>query len=78
MERVSRLLESGGATTTNGVVEGVRGKRSAFGTALNVLVDEGYVQRRAGPRNSHMHASIRPFRKADDDDEGTSQRPEPP
>src|SRR5699024_1425293 len=34
--------------------------------ALDLLVSEGYAAREAGPRGSKMHASIRPFREAED------------
>src|SRR5699024_6248375 len=43
--------------------------------ALDLLVSEGYAAREAGPRGSKMHASIRPFREAEDT--GNRSVPEP-
>ncbi|MGN6253361.1 MAG: AAA family ATPase [Marmoricola sp.] len=67
MERVSRQLE--GVTlpmSGRDVTAAVTGKKAVVAAALDALVREGYVRREAGPRNSQLHVSVRPYREAAD------------
>lgn len=67
MERVSRALEDASESLTfNKIAEAVEGKRSVVQAAVTALVDEGYVERKDGPRNSKLHTSVKPYREADD------------
>lgn len=68
MERVSLVLEAAAAPMSGrAVTDAVTGKKGAVAVALAGLVREGHVQREAGPRGSHLHTSVRPYREADDD-----------
>lgn len=62
MERVSVLLRSTpGGLSGNAVEKEVKGKAEHIRTALEVLVDEGYVVRREGPKRSVIHVHVRPY-----------------
>jgi hypothetical protein len=67
MERVSHYLERIGEAAKTTIEHDVEGKGEYIRTALDVLVNEGYVQRRGGPRGSLIHTSIKAYREADDD-----------
>jgi hypothetical protein len=69
MERVSRFLTLNGDQTSNAIAEGVPGKRQYVLQALRVLVEEGYVEAKPGPRRSLIHSNLRPFREDEDEDE---------
>lgn len=70
MERVSLLLEAAdGPLTGRNVTDAVTGKKGAVTAALDALVREGHVRREPGPRGSHLHTSVRPYREADQGDE---------
>lgn len=67
MERISTTLErEPQPATSNWVEENVAGKGPALRTALQVLVDEGYIARQPGPGKSTLHTSIRPYRQTTD------------
>jgi hypothetical protein len=70
MERLSEALERAGeALSTNALVKGsdwVSGKAQAKRTALDLLVDEGYVTRVPGPRSVALHTTAHPYREATD------------
>lgn len=74
MERVSRELErSGSALSWNQIKLAVAGNNDHKHLALDLLVRDGYVSREDGPRRSHLHTSVRPYRETGDlsqDDEG--------
>ncbi len=81
MERISHALEGGSqARSKRWIEENVSGKNEHKRTALEVLVDEGYVSREDTTRG-HFFESVRPYREADDErdvvvDE-TSPQPRP-
>lgn len=68
MERVSRYLEDYPfkPLTSNAITKeaGIQGSHGDLATALRSLVAEGYVSTEPGPRNSVLHASLRPYRQA--------------
>jgi AAA domain len=68
MERVSRYLTLNGDQTSNAITDGVTGKRQYVLQALRVLVEEGYVEVKPGPRQSQIHSNLRSFRE--DEEEG--------
>lgn len=62
MDKVSLFLQ----TTTepqseSKILSAVKGKEAAVKAAVDVLVDEGYVERTIGPRKAKLHSSIRPY-----------------
>jgi hypothetical protein len=66
MERISRTLEMHTeAVSKNWVEKNVEGKTDAKRTALDCLIDEGYVARDETNRGSQL-TSARPYREADD------------
>lgn len=66
MERVSSKLESEAEPRSQRWVEGnVKGKVEALRTALDVLVEEGYVVKEELSRG-YGFSSLRPYREADD------------
>jgi hypothetical protein len=81
MERVSVLLEREvEARSKNWIEQNATGKADHIRSALDVLVDEGFVLREDTARG-HYFTSIRPYREADDqgddDSEETSSLPRP-
>jgi len=67
MEKVSRALEAAPAPLTfRGILQAVQGREEAIRQALDVLTTSGHIQRTPGPRNSHQHTSLRPYRQTDD------------
>lgn len=73
MERVSVFLATvPGGASKNDITAGVTGNKKAIGQALDVLVDEGYVERAHGPNRAVIHRRVRPYYEADDLAEGTS------
>lgn len=69
MERVSRLLEvSPEPLSTNVIEDAITGKRDHIRTALEHLVTGGWAALSVGPRNAKLHASLRPYREAEDPD----------
>jgi hypothetical protein len=64
MERVSRYLEThpGAADRTGSQVrENVKGKTETVLDALDLLVQEGYVETSSGPRNATVYTLAKPF-----------------
>ena len=66
MEKVSRYLEKH-PDAAKGVVEtGVGGKAEYVRSALDLLVDEGFVSRTSGAHGALLHNAEKPYREADD------------
>jgi hypothetical protein len=62
MKKVSAaLVTAREPLSVRGVLDRVPGKQDAVRRALAVLVDEGYVTVKPGPRNAQLHVSQRPF-----------------
>lgn len=62
MNRVNDVLvANGGEMTFRDLKDRVRGKEEHIREALAVLMDEGYVKRRNGPRGAHLHELVVPF-----------------
>ena len=81
MERISAKLEGEvEARSKNWIEENVTGKAEHVRSALEVLVDEGFVLREDTTRG-HYFTSVRPYREADDHDDEevdeTSSLPRP-
>lgn len=72
MERVSKALE---VTTEplsfRGIDRAVQGKADGKRQALAVLVAEGYVSVKPGPRGSNLHRSVREYRQDADPESDT-------
>lgn len=66
MQRVSEALETGGTLSFRGVNLAVRGREEHVRAALEVLVDEGYVSTKTGPRNATLHSLERLYRQSQD------------
>ncbi len=67
MEKVSRYLEGVAEAAKTAVEAAVGGKTDYVRLALDLLVDEGYVSRASGAHGALLHASLKPYRAADDD-----------
>ena len=65
MEQVSKLLESDPGLSKNAVRASVKGKNEYIDLALELLVSEGFVERRKDGQAAH-HFSQLAFRQADD------------
>lgn len=61
MARISRYIGENPGLTTNAIRAGVKGKNDAKQLALELLVNEEYVEVQRGPNRSHCHFSKRPF-----------------
>jgi hypothetical protein len=67
MEKVSTYLELSGTSATGSEIEkSVTGNAKALRTAIETLVEDGYVTRRQGAKRAVLHTSIRPYREADE------------
>lgn len=67
MEKVSLHMEAAKEPQTGrNVTDGVPGKAAHVRRAVDVLVDEGYMERYSGPRNSQLHRLVRPYEQATD------------
>lgn len=85
MERVSRKVEPEfEVVSKNWIEENVTGNRDAVRLAIDVLVEEGFLEESRGSRGARLFRSARPYREdADDfqdgvyDDDATSPRPRP-
>jgi len=60
MERVSRYLVESGDSTTRDILKMVPGNRDGKIAALDILVEEGYVERRQDGQK-HLHRSLRAY-----------------
>lgn len=67
MEKVSRYVEANPEAKTGEVERNVDGKTDYIRNALDVLVQEGYVDRTHGARGALLHTSLRPYREGADD-----------
>lgn len=77
MESVSRLLEDApGPMGINAIEAATRGKADHKRQALAALVSGGYVEVADGPNRSRPHASVKPYRQADDPQSDRYQPPE--
>jgi excisionase family DNA binding protein len=66
MERASRLIEEKPGLSKRAIRTSVKGAKNDFkDLAVDLLVDEGYVEDR-GPGQAHKYHPIRPYREADD------------
>lgn len=74
---VERLNEDGVDPTTNDILRTVKGHKSHKGTAIEALLEEGYLSRFAGPNRSLRHRSERPYRGLDDPESAEYQPLEP-
>lgn len=64
MEKISRLLSTtDGMLGQNQIEQHVGGKASTIRAALDCLVEEGFVSRHPGPRNSIQHRYEKTFRE---------------
>jgi hypothetical protein len=66
MERVSVVIEAQGGLSKRAVRESVHGKAATIDLALELLINERYVETRRDGQ-AVRHHSLRPFREADDD-----------
>jgi hypothetical protein len=67
MEKVSKFLEIvPGEASKIAIEKEVDGRRENVRQALDVLVDERYVERTIGARGAVLHRSVTPYRQADD------------
>lgn len=66
MEAVSLLVERKPGLSHNQVKGGVPAKHDTVVLALDTLVYEGFIERRAAPRNGHAYRSVRSYRESAD------------
>ena len=66
MEKVSRYLEQHPDAAKGAVETGVGGKAEYVRSALDLLVDEGFVSRTSGAHGALIHNAEKPYREADD------------
>lgn len=68
MERISEALEvsARGPLSFRQLDDVVHGNASAKRDAIRVLIAEGHVIVKAGPRNANLHDLVKPYRQADD------------
>lgn len=67
MEQISQVIERApDPLTLRALQERVKGRKQYVGTAIDLLVSEGYVERVDGPRGAKLHRSIRPYRQEND------------
>jgi hypothetical protein len=71
MQRVSEAVETANTAgiqpSSNDIVKKlVPGKNTVLHRALELLVDEGFLEVRIGAKNAHHHISVRPYRETDD------------
>jgi hypothetical protein len=78
MEKVSRALErESEPRSANWVETTVDGKGESKRTALNRLVDEGFLSEEQGPRKARLFTSVRPYIEREEQEAATSSRPSP-
>lgn len=66
MERVSRWLEVHPHSSQRAIRDEVEGRAQHIATALDVLLEEGFVRVVAGARGAQNHVVDNPFRESDD------------
>lgn len=62
MERVSRFIEDAPGASKNVTLKAVSGKRDAIVSAIEILLEEGWITATSGPRGAIELTSVRPFR----------------
>jgi hypothetical protein len=67
MEHASKVVEGEPGCSFNFIEQHVKGKREYVFGATQLLLEEGYVRREDGPRNSHLHYSVTPYRESEDE-----------
>ena len=65
MEQVSRFLETIDEASTNTIYDAIDSRKEYVKQAIDRLVQEGFVTRDSGPRNSVIHSLEKPFRDHD-------------
>lgn len=66
MEKISLYLEAEGASSGNQIRKAIGGKATTVDQALQILVDEKYVTRSPGPRQSILHHLAAEYREANE------------
>lgn len=61
MERISKVVDETPGLSVRALRAAVKGKNDAKDLALELLVAEGYVEARSGPRGAREHHCIRPY-----------------
>jgi hypothetical protein len=64
MERISRYLEDNPGAARVAIERDVQGKASAKRSALEVLIEEGFIETEDGPRGAIFHRVANPFRES--------------
>jgi hypothetical protein len=78
MERVSRKVElEFEPVALLWIEENVTGNRDARRTAVDVLVDEGFLEESKGARGARLFRSVRPYREDEDDFQDVNGGEEP-
>jgi hypothetical protein len=67
MERIARFIEDNPGVTQRDIKTEVGGKGTILGDSIQILLNEGFIRREPGPRNSFLHYSEIPYREAEDD-----------
>jgi hypothetical protein len=67
MEQVSVFLETVTEAQSKKKIEtDVEGKNPTIRLAVDLLVTDGYVDRKRGPHNAQLHTSVKPYRQTSD------------
>ena len=66
MEKVSKLVEFNPGLSKNSIAMRVEGNKAAALTAVDMLVDEGFLARTTGARGAQTHSTIRSYRQVTD------------
>lgn len=67
MAEISRFLATAdGPLSQNAIVEAVKGKATVVRTALDALVEGGFVARTEGNRGSYLHTLVKPYQRSND------------
>jgi hypothetical protein len=61
MDKLSRAITDNPGLTQNALKAAVRGKREHLMLALELLINERYVEARLGPNRSRKHFPLKPF-----------------
>lgn len=62
MEQVSRAVNTHGAPMSKQEIkEKVKGRAEFLFRAVDLLVDEGFIERRIGSRGAHLHTFLKPY-----------------
>lgn len=66
MEQISRFVESNPEATAREIENAIPGKGTRTREALKLLIQEQWIARTPGPRNSFQHHTLKPFRRHQD------------